>query len=68
MSPVIFRLQEFRLAEGWSQRDLAEKLGVSNRAISEIESGKTRRVDIDLLERAARLFDVPVSALLSDAP
>jgi len=34
-------LQQARLARGLSQMDLATELGVSQRSISEIESGKT---------------------------
>ncbi|MBY0309043.1 MAG: helix-turn-helix domain-containing protein [Phycisphaerales bacterium] len=68
MSPLVFRLQELRLAEGWSQRDLAAKLGISNRAVSDLESGKTRRIDVDLLDRIATLFGVPVGTLFAEAP
>lgn len=58
MSPLVFQLQHLREHAGLSQRELAEKLGVSNRAISDLETGETRRIDLDLLDRIAKFFDV----------
>jgi|GEM_PF-2431367 len=47
------------------QQDLALQLGISNNYLSEIESGaKAHAITVDLLERYATIFGVPVSTLM----
>jgi putative transcriptional regulator len=52
MSPVRIRLRELREAQGLTQQALAERAGVRQATVSQIESG-TSRVDLDVLERLA---------------
>lgn len=46
-----------------SQIDLAQKIDLSKSFISELESG-TKKASIDVLERYANFFRIPVSSLL----
>ncbi|MCA0377554.1 MAG: helix-turn-helix domain-containing protein [Gemmatimonadetes bacterium] len=64
MTPLSLRLREAREDAGLTQVELAEAAGVSQRAISELESGKTRRVDLDVLELLARAVRVAPGDLL----
>jgi transcriptional regulator with XRE-family HTH domain len=61
-----FRIRELRDARGWSQLRLAEEAGIRQAALSGIESGKTRRVDLRLLEQIAGALHVSVRDLLAD--
>ena len=40
MIPMKNRLRVLRAEKGWSQADLAERLGVSRQAVNAIETGK----------------------------
>jgi putative transcriptional regulator len=55
-------LRALRLARGWTQAELGDRLGVSRQAIIAIE---TDRFDpsLPLAIRIARLFDMPVEQL-----
>lgn len=57
------RLLEFRKANGYSQEDLAEKLGVSRQAISNWERNESSP-DTDNLIALAQLYDVSIDELL----
>ena len=50
---------ELRAARGWSQGELAEKLGVSRQTINALERGKYDP-SLPLAFRIARLFDVAI--------
>jgi len=52
-----------RVFHDLSQTELAKKLHISKSYLSEIESGK-KNVNIDLLERYGKVFDIPASSLL----
>jgi putative transcriptional regulator len=55
-------LRDHRTRQGWTQADLAERVGVSRKTINTIENGVfTPSVVIAL--RIARAFDMPVEAL-----
>ena len=47
-----------------SQVDLAERLGLSKSFISEIEKSSGKKPSIDVLERYAAHFSIPLSSLL----
>lgn len=47
----IYRLRELREAQGMTQTDVAEILGVSQRRVSEIERGECDRIRVDTLRR-----------------
>lgn len=47
------------------QQVLAEKLGISNNYLSEIESGaKAHAITVELLSKYAEIFSVPASTLM----
>lgn len=46
-----YRLRELREAQGMTQTDVAEVLGVSQRRVSEIERGQCDRIRLDTLRR-----------------
>lgn len=56
------RLRELREARGWSQADLADKLGVSRQTVNAIE---TERYDpsLPLAFVVARLFKLPIEVI-----
>lgn len=58
------RIREAREAKGWSQEELGQRYGVSHAAISDLERGVTQKIDIDDLERLARLLDRPLNYFL----
>lgn len=57
------RLKELRLNKGWSQRQLGEKLGISNVAISMYERGE-RTPDYETLELICDIFNVSIDYIL----
>ena len=61
------RLKRYRKAKNFTQQELADLLGVSNKSVSRWESGGGYP-DIVLLGPLARALDVTVDALLCDEP
>ena len=61
----IKRLVQERKAHGYTQKQLAEVLGVSNRTYSKWETGENE-MDISTLCRLAELYGVPPSAFFAD--
>jgi transcriptional regulator with XRE-family HTH domain len=58
-------LRHLRRYHQMTQEQLAKRLEISNNYLSEIESGKkAHALTVDLLERYAQVFDVPVSSLM----
>lgn len=53
------RLKELRKENGWTQDELAEKLGISRSAVGMYEQGR-REPDFEMLDLAADVFDVSV--------
>lgn len=64
MQLAIVNLRALRERAGLTQVELAERAGTSERAINHLENGKTRRVDLDLLDRVARVLKVEPGELL----
>ena len=56
------RICELRTASGWSQVDLAKKLGVAKQTVSNWEN-ENIQPSIELLGRHARLFNVTTDYL-----
>lgn len=54
-------IRTMRLSRGWSQGQLADKIGKTRTAVSNYESD-TRRPDYETLEALADAFNVPMSA------
>jgi transcriptional regulator with XRE-family HTH domain len=51
---------------GWTQGDLAEKVGVNRSYISNIESGRAKNIGADILAAMAKALDVSVAYLLGE--
>lgn len=56
-------LRLVRAYHDMSQTALAERLGISNSYLSEIEKGK-KSVTLDILAKYAEIFNMPLSALM----
>ena len=59
------RLREFREGKGWSQGELARRLGVSRQTINAVETDKYDP-SLPLALRMSKLFGVPVPELFID--
>ncbi|MBY6014931.1 helix-turn-helix transcriptional regulator [Qipengyuania gaetbuli] len=59
------RLREFREGKGWSQGELARRLGVSRQTINAVETDKYDP-SLPLALRMSKLFDVNVPELFID--
>ncbi|WBY09983.1 helix-turn-helix transcriptional regulator [Sphingomonas sp. 7/4-4] len=59
---MISGLQALRAAQGWTQADLAGKVGVSRQTINSIETGRFEP-SLTLALKLARLFETPVEAI-----
>lgn len=55
-------IKMLRTAEGWSQKELATKLGVSRSYLSLVENGK-KTPAIPIILEIAKLFDIPAALL-----
>jgi len=64
-SPLENRLKQHREARGWSQGELARRLGVSRQTINAVETDKYDP-SLPLALRMARLFGVAVPDLFID--
>ena len=59
------RVKSFREGRGWSQGELARRLGVSRQTINAVETDKYDP-SLPLALRMAKLFAVPVDQLFID--
>ena len=59
-------LRTLRAERGWSQGDLAEKLGVSRQSVNALETGKYDP-SLPLAFRIARLFNSAIEDIFIDA-
>lgn len=59
------RLRVLRAERGWSQADLAERIGVSRQAVNALETDK-HDPSLGLAFRIAALFDLPVEAVFEN--
>jgi len=64
MSAIGQLVKREREKRGWTQRQLAIYAGVSNTAISDMESGKSPRPSADLLVKVSRGFGIDVAPML----
>jgi len=62
MARVRNHLRELRAEHGWSQQDLAERLGVSRQSVNAIETGKYDP-SLPLAFRIAGVFGLAIEAL-----
>ncbi len=56
------RLRVLRAERGWSQADLAEKLGVSRQTVNALETGKYDP-SLSLAFKLARVFARPIESI-----
>ncbi len=68
MTPLRLRVKELRKRLGWTQDLLAEKTGVRRATISAIETGESKGIDFDTLERLARALEVDAGYLIVTTP
>ena len=54
-------IQKYRIKKGWTQRELAEKLLLSDSFIAKLESVTRQTVSIDTLEQIAETLDVDIT-------
>lgn len=60
---MITKIKDIRIKKGISQKELAEKAGMTQASISYIEAGK-RPIDLDLLEAISKILDCKPYELL----
>lgn len=58
MSRMRLRLKELLEEHGYEQKDFAEELQLSTRAVSELCSGKTKRYPKETLEKIIEKFNI----------
>lgn len=61
------RVRELRARRGMTRKILAKDSGVSERYLAQLETGRGN-ASLSILRRLARALDVPIDALISDAP
>lgn len=59
------KIKQWREAHGLSQRQFAEKAGVSRQWMSNIESGESVNVTVGKLKQISQLTGIPLSELVS---
>jgi len=59
------RVRDYREAKGWSQGELARRLGVSRQTVNAVETDKYDP-SLPLALRMAKIFAVPVTDLFLD--
>jgi len=65
MAKIGMRIKELRAKKGISQQRLAELLGVSRPAISQIETGE-RKISAEELDSLAKIFNISIDSLLNE--
>jgi DNA-binding XRE family transcriptional regulator len=61
---VAFQIRRLRESKGWSQKDLAKRVGCSQQAISAVEQAGYKRHSLPLLRRIAQVLDADVIVAL----
>ena len=59
-----YKIEEIRNIRGYTQKDLAEKSGVSRATINGLESGRIVNTTTNILIKIAEALDVSVSEIL----
>ena len=68
VSPIYLRVAELRRAKGWTQKELADRAGISRQTVIRAESEANRRLDYDVLEKLAAAFAVDPAFLIVTEP
>lgn len=59
-------IKKFRVAKGWTQEELADKVGLSKNGLWNYENGK-REVGIDTLDKIAEALGIKISELIEES-
>lgn len=62
------KISDLRKKHKFSQPELAFKLDISQTTLSEIESGKTKKIDFLLMDKICKEFEVGFDYFLEDNP
>ena len=68
MTPTVLNLALLRERAGLTQMELAEKAKTTQATISNLETGKSRRIELDLLDRLAKALQCKPSDLIGRGP
>lgn len=68
MTPLRIRVRELRQARDWSQEELANRSGVRQATISNLETAKSQRLEVPIIERLAKALGVEPHELFETAP
>lgn len=63
---IALRLREMREARGWSQTDVADRLGVDRPLVARTETGR-HLITLDVLARYAAVHGCSIAAIVSAA-
>ena len=58
-----FNISEYRRLRGYTQVQLAEKVGVTSNYLSQIECGRRKKYSLHVLMMVSEALEVPLSAL-----
>ena len=53
---------------GWTQEQLARKAGIRQATVSDLETGRDRRIGLDIVDKLARALGVEPGELFERAP
>lgn len=60
------RIKEWRLIRGYTQKDLANKVGITNQGIYEYEQGRAA-VSLEMLDKIAKVLSISIIDLLPES-
>ncbi len=59
-------IKKYRKRKGWTQRELADKLLLSDSFIGKLESVTHQTLSIDTLEQIANVLEVPITSFFEN--
>lgn len=63
---VMRKVMEKRLQKGWTQTELADRSGVSQSTISQIESGKREYPNVFNIRKIAKALEISIEELMPE--
>lgn len=60
---IIYKIREKRLEKGWTQFELAERSGVPQPSISQIENGNRRYPTYENIKKIAKALEINIEEL-----
>jgi transcriptional regulator with XRE-family HTH domain len=66
VTPLEINLRKYRERKNLTQAELGKLADVRQATISDMENGKGRRVDLDVLDRIAKVLGVKATSLLAE--